>query len=426
MNLIILRLTTLMLSICLASASVAQSQPRDLALTSQSALYIAPAQVAWHFTTVPAKGEQWPWPEAFAFKDLHSRSENRWLGFAPRDPRWIDAYYDTVDKQWVSLAPSARVLCDGNVVESVRALGIVLSTGLPVSVGFWNNYTDEELAIWKKTHAATLAQIDPKDPRWIDGNKVFVGAMGRLNHLGQWDTSPVKCPTESPLPAANTPRPAAVQIDVPPTQPQVELVDVLDYPGLRDKLSGRWLTPKPPQDPVTLRWHELMRGDPWFNPQIYAFGVIDRTGRMVVPFIFDKLPDVQPNGTLQICRQHLGKPLCMPHSLARLQAKRVVLQAQRQADGKWGYVDRTGRLTLPAVYDEARPFVNGYAVVSARLPLGWVAVRNRQPIIRSIKRVGHAWVVAVTQQGPLESAGRNMQHSAVMDDQGRWLVPSAD
>jgi hypothetical protein len=167
-------------------------------------------------------------------------------------------------------------------------------------------------------------------------------------------------------------------------------------------------------------------GNPWFSPQIYAFGVIDRTGRMAVPFIFDKLPDVQANGALQICRQHLNQPLCVPHYLARLQTKNVALQPQRQADGKWAYVGRSGRLALPAVYDEARPFVNGYAVVSARLPLGWVAVRNRQPIMRGIKRVGHAWVVEVTQQVSLERDGRNMQHSAVMDDQGRWLVPSAD
>ncbi len=114
MNLIIPRLTALMLFICLVSASVAQSQSSNLASTSQSALYSAPVQVAWHFTAVTAKGEQWSWSQAFAFKDVYSRSENRWLGFVPRDPLWLNAYYDTVDKQGVSLAPSARVLCDGN------------------------------------------------------------------------------------------------------------------------------------------------------------------------------------------------------------------------------------------------------------------------------------------------------------------------
>jgi hypothetical protein len=147
MNLTILRLFALMLSVGLANVSLVQSQSNDLASTSQSALYSAPVQIPWHFTALPAKGEQWPWPEAFAFKEVLSRSDNRWLGFVPRDPYWLQAYYDTVDKQWVSLAPLARVLCDGNVVETVSSTGIVLPTGLPVWVGFWNNFTDEELIL---------------------------------------------------------------------------------------------------------------------------------------------------------------------------------------------------------------------------------------------------------------------------------------
>jgi hypothetical protein len=215
-------------------------------------------------------------------------------------------------------------------------------------------------------------------------------------------------------------------LTVPPTQPQVEYTTRFGHPGLRHIETGRWLTPEPPKDPITLRWYELMGGVGWFSPQSYSFGVIDAKGRMVVPFLFDALPDVQASGQLQICRKQEGHKVCEMHRLPKAQIAKPSLQPVQQAGKLWGYADRTGHLALPAVYDTARRFVNGYAIVSARLPLGWIAVRYRQPIVIKITRVGHAWAVQVVQQGPLERGGANTLHTALMDDQGRWLVPGAD
>lgn len=367
-------------------------------------------------------GEAIPWPAAFAFSDILPVNEKvlpgRWLSLTPRDTRWLPAFYDTVDKRLVSLAPAAHTLCNGVTIDSVVKALHARSSGLSVQV----RYT----------------------MKFANGASRSSGGAGELDADGQWSQYPFGttrprpdgCPlTDEVLP----PRPA-VAMDVPPAStgaPKLKLVEVLGQPALRDVLTGRWVTPQPPQDPVLAQW-QTHRLSPFDKPAIGGFGVIDASGRLVVPMIFGSLTDVRPNATLNAELVREGELLHQESPLLRVPSAKSFARGFRPAqgsNGKWGYVGPRGKWVVQPQYASAQPFVNGYAVVSGAMPAGWCpegmsADLWQQPLVRSIMRLGNAWVIGVAPPLPenpedadAARARRLYGGRAVMDDEGRWLLP---
>lgn len=73
------------------------------------------------------------------------------------------------------------------------------------------------------------------------------------------------------------------------------------------------------------------RNEEHFDPTMGPCGFIDRTGKMVIPAGFDAARDFS-------------------EGLAAVRVK-----------GKWGYVDRTGKIVIPAQFEAASSFYNGLA-----------------------------------------------------------------
>lgn len=367
-------------------------------------------------------GDAIPWPAAFVFSDILPVNEKvlpgRWLSLTPRDTHWLPAFYDTVDKRLVSLAPAAHTLCHGVTVDSVVKALHARSSGLSVQV----RYT----------------------MKFANGTSRSSGGAGELDADGQWSQYPFGttrprpdgCPlTDEVLP----PRPP-VPMDVPPAHteaPKLKLVEVLGQPALRDALTGRWMTPEPSQDPVLAQW-QTHRLSPFKNRVAGGFGVIDASGRLVVPMVFGDLTDVGPHATLNAELVREGNLRHQESPLLRVPSAKSFARGFRPAqgsDGKWGYVGPRGQWVVPPQYASARPFVNGYAVVSGAMPEGWrpegmSASLWRQPLVRSIMRLGNAWVIAVAPpmvEIPEDAAAarthRLSGRRAVMDDEGRWLIP---
>ena len=82
--------------------------------------------------------------------------------------------------------------------------------------------------------------------------------------------------------------------------------------------------------------------DTWLDSGYYQFGLIDRNGTILTDSCFR-------------CLGEYGSPFCEGVAAVSL-------------DRKWGYIDETGQLALPLIYDRAYSFDNG---------LAWVKIGNR-------------------------------------------------
>src|ERR1700722_5416501 len=93
------------------------------------------------------------------------------------------------------------------------------------------------------------------------------------------------------------------------------------------------------------------------------WGFIDKNGKLVIPFRFDDV-DLDTYGGFE--DPNLGHFLPKPFANFRegLCAVRV--------DDHWGYIDKTGRLVIPAQYDEAGAFSEGLAFVRKSRQCGYV------------------------------------------------------
>ncbi len=98
-------------------------------------------------------------------------------------------------------------------------------------------------------------------------------------------------------------------------------------------------------------------------------GLVDRSGKILLPCRYDRIvvddPDLyilQKNGMLGFFHPATGRV-----TEPRYQAVEPVtdgLAAVRDSEGRWGYVDATGHLVIPPVFDWAGPFRDGRAAVS--------------------------------------------------------------
>lgn len=367
----------------------------------------APAQKTWHWTAVPANADHLPWPQAFAFKQIFGwPSEDephrfRWLSLQTHDASWMPGFYDTVSNNLVFLSPSARIMCNGTYVDSVVSVSHVFDSGLQVIVAF----------MWKLRKDLPSRRIE---------------TFGRLDAQGQWTQQPVKCSADTPQAAYKPIEPIA--LSAPLAQPEVELVSHFGHPGLRNIRTGQWITPPPSKDPVLAQWWSLRRAFRLSEIyDVYLTGVIDTKGQMIVPFVFGSFADVQINGVSRLCLEHEYKRRCTDYRLPKPTLNARDLKPKKDGNGLWGYVDAAGQWILPAQFQKAGKFVNGYAVVQGKLPATWqpAGPRSQEPVIRSIKRHGHAWIVTAQ---PEQSADRYqvVGNSALIDNQGRWLLPFAD
>jgi len=75
------------------------------------------------------------------------------------------------------------------------------------------------------------------------------------------------------------------------------------------------------------------------------WGMIDKTGKTVVPHKYEMLGLAIRNGGLHV----------FTDGFARV-----------QLNGKWGYLDKTGREVISCIYDEADDFSNGVAKVKLK------------------------------------------------------------
>lgn len=374
------------------------------------------AQQGWQWRAVDSTGSI-PWPQAFAFSEIIPVNgtvlPGRWLSLTPRDGSWEAAFYDTVDKRLVALAPDAHTLCKGVTVDRVVKALHARETGLDLEVRYTMQFA-----------SGTIRRS---------------GGTGQLDAKGQWRRYPfgTTMPRPDGCPVVNdvTPPGPLVDMSVPPldrASDPLELVEVLSQPALRERVGGRWVTPQPSSDPVIAQWqtHRLIARE---SPVISAYGVINAAGQVVVPTIFGALSDVEPNASLHIELVREGNIQHQQTLRLRVGSAKSFAKGFRtaqDASGKWGYVNAKGDWVIPARFDAARPFVNGYAVVTGAMPDGWRPENaapgiEHKPMVQSITRLGHAWVIGVAPPVAATSEAPGRGGRAVMDETGRWLVPES-
>lgn len=143
----------------------------------------------------------------------------------------------------------------------------------------------------------------------------------------------------------------------------VQLAGVL---GLIDA-SGKWLTPAVPSDPVASRWL-VQRG----MSQMSGSGLINRSGQMVIPFLFPKVEPVDAT-SYRVCHQNGCDTIQVPKASAAPQARPIAANVAAQAvqsaaswvpagvNGLWGYQEASGRWVLKPSFEDAEPFEGGLA-----------------------------------------------------------------
>lgn len=406
-------------ALLLAATVVRPAAAQDPAAMPATVASPDSGQQRWTWRAVPG-GSDIPWPAAFAFSEILPVNDQvlpgRWLSLTPRDTAWMPAFHDTVAQRLVTLAPQARSLCPGVTIDRVVKALHARSSGLTVQVRY------------------TL--------RFPDGRSRASGGAGEIDADGQWSRYPfgTTMPRPEGCPASDTvlPPPAAVLMDVPSVPTRLERVEVLGQPALRERATGRWMTPAPPHDPVLAQWQTWRLADPTGTST--GFGVVNAAGELVVPLVFGSLTDVKPNATLQATLSREGNLRHQEQPVLRVPSAASFARGFRTAqaaNGLWGYRTAHGGWAVPPQFDSARPFVNGYAVVSGRMPADWrppgaAADALQQPLVRSVTRLGHAWVIGVA--APVEASHTASPAAdgrvaplrggrAVMDDEGQWLVP---
>ena len=97
---------------------------------------------------------------------------------------------------------------------------------------------------------------------------------------------------------------------------------------------------------------------------IMGFGFIDRRGKTVIPPQYTFALDFS-EGLAAVCVG--GKPLTI-EDVRGLSSQGIFSWDIPQVDGKWGFVDKTGKRVVEAKYDWAESFQDGLALVARRTP----------------------------------------------------------
>lgn len=153
-----------------------------------------------------------------------------------------------------------------------------------------------------------------------------------------------------------------------PFHGNIAAVERAGVEGIIDR-SGRWLTPRPPDDPVAARWLGAMRDGP---KQVYGFGVIDHDGLLVIPTMFLNIERID-NTHFHAC--HGGRcdaievpDLPAPPAVKPIKGKTAAATVASAArwvpaaeNGKWGYQDADGRWMLKPRFEDAEAFDGGMA-----------------------------------------------------------------
>ena len=105
-------------------------------------------------------------------------------------------------------------------------------------------------------------------------------------------------------------------------------------------------------------------------------GLIDKTGKVVMPLVYDDLY-VSPEGLVMVqqngkygCADKKGKiviPLIYENSLSFSEGLAIV-----EKDGKKGFIDKTGKVVIPLIYESALYFTEGLAMVAQNGKYGFI------------------------------------------------------
>ncbi|MFC4160878.1 WG repeat-containing protein [Chitinimonas lacunae] len=198
-------------------------------------------------------------------------------------------------------------------------------------------------------------------------------------------------------------------------------------PGLIDP-HGRWLTPEPPANLIALAWENLHRRP---EPGIHDIGLINRRGEMVLPFLFREVSDLAEDGSARVC----PAPESIPCQRIDPSGRRVPSQYRSaepyqsplpmaeltpvERQGRWGYLDRQGKLAISPRFDAAQPFYAGAAWVRLGPRWGLLDTTGRwlQPAVFLEAKPFSAGVAAVRHENGkltlLSPNGRGVQVEGV-------------
>lgn len=156
--------------------------------------------------------------------------------------------------------------------------------------------------------------------------------------------------------------------DAQPFSGNIATVEHTGVPGVID-LSGKWLTPRPPDDPVAARWLVSMRGGP---RQAYGSGVINRDGVAVIPTLFPSVETIDKTH-FRVCHQNGCDPVEVPDLPAPPSVKPIKAAISAATiesasywtataeNGKWGFQEADGSWAIKPQFDDAEPFDGGLA-----------------------------------------------------------------
>lgn len=133
---------------------------------------------------------------------------------------------------------------------------------------------------------------------------------------------------------------------------------------------------------------QAMQGGKW--------GYIDSTGKVVVPLEFEA---IQAGG----------------FTFDRTAAKR---------GGKWGYLDPSGKFAIPPIYEEAKPFLEGLAIVKAAGKFGLIDPAGRVVVPIRYAAVRHTAGIIVAGRQLFDTQGREIPAPALAKYSWREVDPS--
>lgn len=394
----------LWLSIALGPANAAPPSYQELYANPGRTM---PMQPTWQLQPVDTQAP--PWEDIFAFTigiapNLIERL--RWLSLNPgKNSALAPALFDALDGRTLLLSPTARSFCDGRW-QVVRQEDISLNPAYQPLLKVW------------------LVERKP------GGRLQATTAHGRMDAQGQWAVPPVSCDGKDTM-SINSP--AALSYLMPDESRQVasdlHVDTVYAQPVLRDA-RGQWLPPVPPRDITTAQWMRYKKII--VTPGSSGSGVIDARGRMVIPFIFDDLPNVTAQRRIRLCtavgpevQRHATMPVvCRWQRLHGSHGGGALRPVKDKKTDRWGYQNAQGEWMIAPQFYEARPFRHGYAVVAGAFPEDWrpPGWQDNWPMIRKFYRMGHYWVADALARNT-STDGRWAPRFGLMNDAGQWLAP---
>lgn len=131
---------------------------------------------------------------------------------------------------------------------------------------------------------------------------------------------------------------------------------------------GKWITPPVPDDPTAATWLAMRR-----NGRVDGAGVINRSGDMVIPFLYGSVERLSEN-RMKVCHHacsivvlepasdpKLVKPLSVTASPPLVEA--AAHWVATGENGRWGFQDADGHWMIAPQFDDAEPFDAGLAKV---------------------------------------------------------------